>query len=50
MADDTECAESERETVNEEEKGLDSNDTIDEAGKELLREYGMFFDKFGKIV
>lgn len=50
MADDTERTQTDWETVDEEEEGLDADDTVDEAVEELLCEDGVFFYEFGKVV
>lgn len=50
MADDAEGAEADWEAVDEEEKRLYANDSVDEAVEQFLREHGVFLDQLGEVV
>jgi hypothetical protein len=50
MADDTERTQPDWEAIDEEEEGLDADDTVDETVEKLLCEDGVFFYEFGKVV
>lgn len=50
MRHHAQCAESDRESIDNEEQDLESDDAVDEAVEQLFGEDGVFFDKFGEVV
>jgi phosphate uptake regulator len=50
MADDAESAQTERETVDEEQEDLNADDAVDELCEELLRENRVLFYELREVV
>jgi hypothetical protein len=50
MADDAESAQTEGETVDEEQEDLDADDAVDELCEQLLSEDGVLLDELREVV